>query len=88
MRLHLESRKEPGVAGQGQGPRAAERSEGLEMQTLGDRGERVCDPDAFLKKESFIHSLVQTPVEHLIHANTEIKDLNMKTIDLTEGNRL
>lgn len=46
----------------------------------------MCSPGAFLKKSPlFIHSLIKIPVEHLIHANAEIKDVNIKTICLTEG---
>lgn len=39
----------------------------------------------FKKSPLFIYSLIKIPVEHLIHANAEIKDVNIKTICLTEG---
>lgn len=83
MRLYLEmpgAGAGAGIPGQGRGHL------GAGVQTPGGSGEMVCSPGAFYKKNpSIIHSFIKIPDEHLIQANAEIKDVNFKTICLTES---
>lgn len=87
--------RNPGWLGQGQGPQGRGEvvweQEYRPLAEMGGRGveRRLCNPGNFSSKtQSFTHSLIlQIPVGHLIHANAEVKDVNVgaTTISLMEG---